>query len=412
MRVHSLVFVASSALLARGDGVLEPVDSNVAGPFSSSVARSLTENDHENVPVTIPSESESPVNEGERIVTGFSSWIGKVQEKVQTAAQGEKQKIFDSLATPVAASDSGTGIANALKTKKWKGLSARYKRSGESMITPLLDRFGYLKVARALSPALKFNDAGVLQLHKKSASVEEKLAVDMLKHWRDQKSPIGTVFSDLELNVAEGHETLVFRNFFDDERVKVLKAYRQYAKIDDRDYLDAVKTVFGGEKGFLDMLRKALRLVGTAGVAKELETIALRTCSSNPLDVLQKLKSGSLPEYIFDGFTYGLVRKYVAAINKANPAEKTSEFKLITDSLGGKADFLRALVNYKVETEGWLSCKLALFTKWAAEDKVTPTSGLQDRLKGLSSNDRKTITRMYTRFQTFENRKRTDEKGK
>ena len=393
MRVHCLVFLASSALSTRGDGVLEPADPDVAAPYSSSVARSLTENDNDNVPATISFKSEGPVNDDERIMTGVSSLVGKVQERIHTAVQGEKQKTFDSLARSIGKSNTQTDIENALKTKEWKALSVRYKRSGGSMITPLLARYGYAEVARVLSPALKF-DNGVFQLPKEPASVEEKLAVDMLKHWGEEKRPIRTVFTDLKLNVQTGTAPLYVN--LGGSRMRVLEAYRQYAKIDDQSYLDAVQTGFGGETLFLEHLGNAKRFWNTAKKASELEKIALNTPSLNPLEVFKAVELTPLRELIFDTYTFRLVSKYV----EANPARKTTVFKVMMDSLGGEAHLLQALADFRGKpTDAWLSCRLALFNQWRTTDKVTPTSGLQDRLNSLSdAKQERRITRMYTAF--------------
>nr|BAP68848.1 RxLR effector candidate protein [Hyaloperonospora arabidopsidis Emoy2] len=394
MRVHCLVFLASSALSARGDGVLEPADPDVAAPYSSSVARSLTENDNDNVPATMSFKSEGPVNDDERIMTGVSSLVGKVQERIHTAVQGEKQKTFNFLAQSRTESNTQTFIENALKTKEWKALSVRYERSGGSMITPLLARYDCAEVARVLAPALKFNKDGVLQLPKKPASVKEKLAVDMLKHWGEEKRPIRTLFTDLELNVQTETSPLYYN--LGGSRMRVLEAYRQYAKIDDQSYLDAVKTGFGGKTIFLEHLGNAKTFWNTADKADELEKIALNTPSLNPLDVLKKTKPNSLRELIFDTDTFRLVSKYV----EANPARKTTVLKVMMDSLGGEAHLLQALADFRGKpTDAWLSCRLALFNQWRTTDKVTSTSGLQDRLNSLSdAKQKRRITRMYTAF--------------
>ena len=394
MRVHCLVILASSALSARGDGVLEPADPDVAAPYSSSVARSLTENDNDNVPATISFKSEGPVNDDERIMTGVSSLVAKVQERIHTAVQGEKQKTFDSLARSIGKSNTQTDIENALKTKEWKALSVRYKRSGGSMITPLLNHYGCAEVARALAPALKFNK-GVLQLPKEPASVEEKLAVDMLKHWGEEKRPIRTLFTDLELNVQVGTAPL-FSNL-SGSRMRVLEAYRQYAKIDDQSYLDAVKTGFGGEAKFLEQLGYAKTYLPTAKRAAELEEIALNTPSWNPLEVLKKTKPNSLRELIFDTDTFRLVTKYV----KENPGRETTVLKVMMDSLGGEAHLLRALADFRgKQTEAWLSCRSALFKQWRTEDMTAHKKyTLPDRLRSLSdANQKEKITRMYVAF--------------
>ncbi|CAI5714142.1 unnamed protein product [Hyaloperonospora brassicae] len=276
MRVHYLAFLASSALSARVDGVVEPGASNqTALYFPAAVRPSIASDD--DVTATRSPTRVGPPHVEERGLSGtiVSSALSKLGSRGKSMVLARAQdKFYNLQKKSIRDNDVEHSLRNALKTKAWDDLYDRYKLSGHLMIDDLTKHYGDEMIARVLSRALRADSINPAKFAT-ATTLKEKLALDQLTRWQTKEKTLDDVFHTLRLNhldftpdalahialLKKNLEVVVFARMMRSRKMNVLENYSKLTAPQNSEvaYLRALMKGFGGEKNSSSCYARRMR---------------------------------------------------------------------------------------------------------------------------------------------------------
>ncbi|CAI5733013.1 unnamed protein product [Hyaloperonospora brassicae] len=336
MRVYSLVFLTSSALSSRVDGVLEPASSNVTALDFPAVVRPLPDND-DDATASRSSTRDGPPDADERgpLVEPFSSAFSKIVGLGRRATLKGEQKEPQRSRLLMRDRVFVKYVDAALKDKEFGDLYRLYEASGQSMIDDLANHYGADVVARAVAAARKTNTDNPARFQEPSTTVE-KLVKDLLQRWLKEKKELKDVFTALKINHYEftageladilynrqvDVSIVEFARKMTSPKLTLLEDYSKLKMADKSDvaYLRAIMDGFGGEKQLFLLLREANGKNFLIDKADELEDAFLKMCAfdgMSPSDAFKRLGTGQKAEEFFRTKRLDKMTKYVEDYNK------------------------------------------------------------------------------------------------
>ena len=411
MRVYSLVFLTSSALSARADGVLEPASSNVTALDFSAAVRPLTDND---ATTKASLTHDGPPNADERgIVASLPTNIKFMRERT------ELQKLRDRVFV--------NDLDAALKHKELEELYRRYEAAGQSLIDHLTKHYKADDMARVLSAALKTDVERPARFQEPVTTVE-KLAMDQLTSWQKESKKLDDVATILKLGDTRDGTSTLQANLAS----RKIRAFINYSKLtaaenSEMAYLDVLIKRYGGESKFLSLLRTAKKKYPRSVHVFEVEDDFLKMCALNgvaPSTAFDKVWPGLFKTEWFDRKKVDQMMKYVNDYNKNKPAVRpTSAIDVLRQKLGGDKELVSFFVH--MDLPGAVMAKMSpserkqyeqwrenmsktdimsafereLFQRWYSEG-VTLTENLQNRIGHIEPG---VIFNIKSNYQQFYN---------
>ncbi|CAI5733010.1 unnamed protein product [Hyaloperonospora brassicae] len=368
MRVYSLVFLTSSALSSRVDGVLEPASSNVTALDFPAVVRPLPDND-DDATASRSSTRDGPPDADERGIFDFLSIISKpMRERVE----------LQNLRNRVLVND----LDAALRNEELRELYRRYEASDQSLIDHLTKRYRAENMARVFSTALKASKDNPARFQEPATTVE-KLAMDQLTSWQKEKKKLSDVFDILKLDDTR-HGTSTLQANLASRKIRAFINYSKLTAAENGEmaYLDVLIKRYGGEAQFLLLLRAAKNDHPLSVHVLQVEDDFWKMCALNgvaPSTAFDKVWPGLFKTEWFDEKMVGRMVKYVNDYNKNKPAaQPITVIDVLQQKLGGE----KRLVNFLFR----MNIPNAMLQNMSPSEKNRYWSWTNEVSKGIMSN--------------------------